>query len=91
MKPAPWQRFALLSATILAVAPVKCNSIFAKPAAGNDDGYEYVTVSGSQIPQRVRKGQMPDTTSPVDVVGAEALRDALQRNQSAGRLPGAGK
>jgi hypothetical protein len=86
-----WSRILLLAGGLLAVIPVKCNSIFdrSRPAE-NDGSYQYVMVSGSMIPQRVPTGQRLVTPSPVDVYGGDALRETLQKNRSVGKLPGAG-
>lgn len=82
-------RLLLLSTTMLTVLPVKCNSILdeRRPKVA-DDGYEYVTTTGSLVPQRVKKGTAPVTTSPVDVVSGESLNDYRQKNQGSPKLPG---
>lgn len=77
-----------MSVGLLAVAPVRCNSIFAKSSPVKDDGYEYVTVSGSMIPQRVRKGTKVITTSPVETMDAERFNDSARRFQNSLNLPG---
>lgn len=84
-------RILLLSAGILAVIPVKCNSILAKRSPTADDGYEYVTVTGSNVPMRVQKGKPVITTSPVDVMGGgDSLRNYTQKNQNLGPKLGGG-
>ena len=81
----------LLSSGLLAVIPVKCNSIFDKRSPQKvDDGYEYVMLSGSNIPQRVPKGSVPVSASPVEVYGGSVMRDLAQKNQHLGKLPAAG-
>jgi hypothetical protein len=72
-------RIGLLSAGILAVAPVKCDSIFEKSSAAADDGYEYVTVTGHLAPQRVKKGTKPTTDSTVETMGGESFRNGVQQ------------
>ena len=74
MKSGPWSRIVLLSSGILAVVPVKCNSIFAKSSPEADDGYEYVTSSESRIPKRVPKGTKSGTDTNLGVVSGEALQ-----------------
>lgn len=82
-------RLLLLSAGCLTAFPVTCNSIFAKRHLDADDGYEYVKVSGSMLPQRVKKGAAVVTTSPTDAVSKEAFEQMRQKLQSVGKLPGA--
>jgi hypothetical protein len=72
-------RIVLLSASILAIVPVKCNSIFEKSSAVADDGYEYIYVTGHLVPQRVKKGTQPVTDSNVNSMSAESLRDGVQQ------------
>jgi hypothetical protein len=76
---AQFSRICLLSAGILAVAPVKCNSIFEKSIPVADDGYEYVTVTGHLVPQRVKKGTQPVSDSNVNAMSGESLRDGVQK------------
>ena len=84
----PVARAVLLSAACLAAFPVTCNSIFAKRSAAlDDDEYEYVTVSGSMIPQRIKKGSTVDTTSPVSGMSKAAFEQLRQRQQMTGKLP----
>jgi hypothetical protein len=73
---------ALLSSGFLAVIPVKCNSIFEKSKPGADDGYEYVTVVGSMVPQRVKKGDAADGSSSVSTMSAEQFDKMRQRLQN---------
>ena len=81
-------RGLLISSGCLAALPITCNSIFAKKSAAVDDAdYEYVTVSGSNIAQRVKKGTKPVTTSPVDEVSKESfeqMRTKLTRSPPPG-------
>ncbi len=77
-----------MSTGFLAVMPVTCHSIFAKRSPKADDGYEYVSVSGSRIPLRVKKGEAITPGSPVDVMSGEALRNYTQRNTSTERIGG---
>jgi len=59
----------LLASGCLAAGPVTCNSITAKSKSAQDDGYSYVTVTGSMVSQRVKKGETPITASPVSSMG----------------------
>ena len=69
--------------------PVKCHSIFDRRKPLPDDSeYEYVTVSGSQIRQRVKKGTAGVNSSAVDTVDAESARRAIDR---ARKIPPPGK
>ena len=81
-------RILALSASCLAAVPVTCNSIFAKrnPA---DDEYEYVTVLGSNVPQRIKKGTRLVPMSPIDGMTTDTL-EKMQRNQPMPRLPVSG-
>jgi len=84
----PWVRLILVATGLLAVVPIKCNSILEKPTpVAADDGYEYVQKSGSLIQERVKKGSGPTTGSANDL-GSEAARQMLQRAQS---MDGRGK
>jgi hypothetical protein len=78
---------ALLSSGFLAAIPIKCNSIFEKSKPGSDDGYEYVTVVGSMVPQRVKKGETPDTSSATSTMSAEQFDKVRQRLQQGAKLP----
>ena len=90
MQRTQWFRLFTLSACLLAVVPVKCNSILAKRNPEVDDGYEYITVSSSRVPQRVKKGSQAVTASPEDVASGEALRNILLHNQRTEHIPGGG-
>ena len=82
----------MLAGGLLAVIPVKCNSIFDKSSSRSaDDEYEYVNVLGSGIPQRVKKGQAAVSASPVEVYGGAVVRDIAQKTKQLGTLPGAGR
>jgi len=79
----------LLAGGVLAVVPVKCNSIFDKshpPPA--DDGYEYVNVLGSQVPLRVKKGQAAVGASAVEVYGPETYRNMTEKAMQTGKAGG---
>ena len=80
----------MLSASLLAVVPVKCNSIFAKRNLAADDGYEYVMVTGSSVPMRVQKGKSAVPNAPVSVTSGEALRNFTQSHTNVPHLPGGG-
>lgn len=82
-------QFLFYSACV-AVFPVTCHSIFEKSKGPPPEGYEYVTVTGSVIPQLVRKGQGAATMSPTGQMSAEDFAKMQQKFQSAGKLPGGG-
>jgi hypothetical protein len=70
----------VLSVGCLAVVPVTCNSIFApRKVLPDSEQYEYVTISGSNIPQRVKKGEQAVSASQVDTVSAETFRKAVDQ------------
>ena len=74
-------RVLLVTISCCSAFPVTCNSIFAlRKALPDDADYEYVTTSGSQIPQRVKMVTAGTTTSAVDRVSAENARKAIDRN-----------
>ena len=73
----------LIYSSCLAAFPVTCHSIFAKSKTGPDDGYEYVVVTGSVVPQRVKKGQAPVTASPVGVMGVPEFEKLQQKTTPA--------
>ncbi len=78
-----WHRIILLSTGFLTIMPVTCNSILAKRNPKADDGYEYVMVSGSRIPLRVKKGEgVTSTNAPVEVMNGESLRNYTQKHQN---------
>jgi hypothetical protein len=87
MKLAYWQRTGLLACTLLAVAPVKCNSIFAKREALPDE-YEYVQVTGSTMRVKVKKGSSEVTGSPVGVMEGEQARNFIKSTQQGMKTPG---
>jgi len=76
-------RFGAIAAGTLFVAPISCNSILTKSAPLNtsDKPYEYVEVLGSNIPQRVVKGQQPMIASPTSTISAEAWREQMEKAQ----------
>ncbi|MEY2878974.1 MAG: hypothetical protein RLZZ15_1354 [Verrucomicrobiota bacterium] len=81
MKPSrPFHQLAAVL-SCLAAFPVSCNSILTKsaPVETKDLGYELVEVVGSNIPQRVVKGQRPVTAAPVVIISAEAWTEAMQK------------
>jgi hypothetical protein len=82
-------RVALLSSGFLAVAPITCNSIFAKRTPKADDGeYELVTTSGSMIPQRVKKGSKIETTSAVSEMSVESFEKMQQKSTGVNKALG---
>ena len=83
MKLRPVLPLATLAASCVLAAPISCNSIFTKsaPVDTSDKPYEFVEVVGSNIPQRVVKGQQPMTPSPVRIVSAESWREAMEKVQ----------
>ena len=89
---AQWPRILLLSTGLLTALPITCNSIFAKrKPAPEDDGYDYVMVTGSNVPMRVRRGTRIITASPVEGLSAEEFRKTTQRGQNMGKLPASGR
>lgn len=75
---------AVLSCS-LTVAPVTCHSIFEKSQhVPEDDEYEYVTVSGSMIPQKVKKGTRGATVGATSEMSAQEFDKFRQRNQAPG-------
>ena len=88
-----WKRVirqGLVVAGFYAAFPVTCHSIFAKSKAAPDDGYEYVTATGSMVPQRVKKGQTAATAGPTGAMSGEEFDKLRQRLNSPGKLPGGG-
>jgi len=85
-----WIRHGLFSAGCYAAFPVTCHSIFAKSSSKPDDGYEYVTATGSMMPQRVRKGQAAATMAPTGSMNADEFDKFRQKLQTPGKLPGGG-
>jgi hypothetical protein len=84
-------RLVLLSSGCLTGIPVTCHSIFAKSKPAPDDGdYEYVTVVGSMIPQRVRKGDAGTSASAVDSMNAQDFDKMRQRLQNPGKSAAGG-
>jgi hypothetical protein len=74
------RRFVALSASCLAIVPIKCNSILVK-SSPVDDGYEYVTVLGSNLKKRVKKGTVPTAAdSNVQTINPADLARATQMN-----------
>jgi hypothetical protein len=74
------QRVIALSASLLAIVPIKCNSILAKSAPVEDD-YEYVSVLGSNMKKRVKKGTVPTAAdSGVQTMNPADLERATQMN-----------
>ncbi len=69
--------FALISSTGLLVAPITCNSIFAKSKA-TDEGYETVNATGSFLSKKVKKGDAPtgsgDNTSTMSADQLDRMR-----------------
>ena len=89
MKLAYWQRTGLFACTLLAVAPVKCNSIFAKRQALPDE-YEYVQVTGSTMRVRVKKGSSEVTGSPTGAMEGESARTFMEKNSQMLKAMGTG-
>ena len=89
MKATPLLRQLFLAAACLPAFPVTCNSIFEKPRtqlAGNE-GWEYVTPVGTNIPQRVVKGQQPVLPSPTTTMSQEAWVQAMHKAQGTVNAP----
>ena len=74
-------RVVFFYSSCLAVIPVSCNSIFAKSKAGSDDGYEYVTSTGSMLPQRVKKGDTAVSNAPVGTMSGNQFDKMRQQIQ----------
>lgn len=73
---------AVLSCS-LTVAPVTCHSILDKSQkTADDDQYEYVTVSGSMIPQKVKKGTPGVTAGATSQMSAQEFDKMRQRVQN---------
>jgi len=83
-------RHGLFFAGCYAAFPVTCHSIFAKSSSTPDDGYEYVTATGSLMPQRVRKGQGAATMSPTGTMSTDEFVKFRQKLETPGKLPGGG-
>jgi hypothetical protein len=83
-------RHVLFCSACLAAFPVTCHSIFEKSKTAQDDGYEYVTVTGSNVPQRVKKGQAAATVSPTSSMSAEEFDKMRQKLRTPGKSPAAG-
>ncbi len=69
----------LLSATILAAVPIKCNSILEARKPDADSEYEYVYVTGNSVPQKVKKGSQTATDSSTEVSSGESFRNGMQK------------
>lgn len=82
----------LVSTSSVAAFPVTCNSIFAKSKPVADDAdYEYVSVTGTLIKRRIKKGSTVSTETPVEGITPEAFDQMRQKIQSTGKLPAGGK
>ena len=81
-------RYVLFSSGCLAAFPVICHSLFEKSKTAADDSYEYVTPTGSMMPQRVKKGQGAVTASPTSAMSGEEFDKMRQKLQTPGKSSG---
>jgi hypothetical protein len=82
-------RLALLGSGCLFAFPVSCNSIFDKSKGDGGKDYQYVTVTGSMVPQRVTSGGAASATaSAMGVMSAddfEKVRTKIQQGPTPGK------
>jgi len=81
--PMRMRRWLAVLSCSLTVAPVTCHSILDKSQkTADDDEYEYVTVSGSMIPQKVKKGTAGATVGPTSQMSAQEFDKMRQHVQN---------
>lgn len=84
-----WAGFILAASLLGGVTG--CSSAPAKTADSKpEDEYVYVTVTGSNIPKKVKKSDIAAGTVPKDVQAQLMDKDALQRQMVPGKAPGGG-
>jgi hypothetical protein len=69
----------LLSASILAAVPIKCNSILEARKPDADSEYEYIYVTGHSVPQKVKKGSQGTSDAAMEVSSGESVRNGMQK------------
>ncbi|HUJ42405.1 MAG TPA: hypothetical protein VLW52_02240 [Opitutaceae bacterium] len=78
-------RQVLFFSVCFATSPVTCHSIFERSKTASDDTYEYVTPTGSLMPQRVKKGEGAVTASPTGAMSGDEFDKMRQKLQTPGK------